>query len=742
MMRLKVFNIILLLVVSVGLRAQDTSFNKKTRKARVAPVDTILEVTVKQKQLKLGFTRMRSVENMGIYEGKKTEVIVPEQLVANLATNNARQVFSRVAGLNIWENDGAGLQLNIGGRGLDPGRSANFNVRQNGYDISADALGYPESYYTPPLEAVGKIQIVRGAASLQYGTQFGGLVNFIMKEPVKNRKMEIQLRQTIGSFGFYNAFTSVSGTIKRFSYYSFFQYKKMDGWRPDSRLKSYTFYSNLNYRISKKKNIGFDYTNMDYLAQQPGGLTDAMFNENPRQANRERNWFDVNWNLFALYFNHEFDSSSAFNIRIFGLRAHRYAIGFRPNRVATIDNGSERDLLKGEFKNYGAEARYLKRYVMLRTPMVFLGGVRYYKGFNNSVQGLGSKGKDADFKFINTQNGILSDYDFPNDNVSVFAENILYINDYLSITPGLRYEYIHTRADGFYNTVQFDLAGNIINSTRTNEARDNARKFLIGGIGFSYKPTLPIEVYSNVSQNYRSITFSDMRITNPSQVIDPGLNDEHGYSLELGARSHGTKLVTYDLSGFLLNYNNRIGEVQYYDASNRVLRLRTNVGRAVMTGVETYVESDLVNVLYRKPRKLSMVLFLNMAYIHSGYVSSLLPGIKGKQVEFVPDLNVKSGLRVGNKNLKGSLQVSYLSEQFTDATNAVDGGVSAVVGLIPAYYVMDASMSYQWRRLKIEMTLNNVTNNMFFTRRATGYPGPGIIPSDGRALFFTLGYRI
>jgi Fe(3+) dicitrate transport protein len=121
--------------------------------------------------------------------------------------------------LNIWENDGGGLQLSIGGRGLDPNRTSNFNVRQNGYDISADALGYPESYYTPPLEGIGRIEIVRGAASLQYGTQFGGLINFTMKEPVSDRKFELTARQTGGSFGFYNAFTSISGTTKKLSYY-------------------------------------------------------------------------------------------------------------------------------------------------------------------------------------------------------------------------------------------------------------------------------------------------------------------------------------------------------------------------------------------------------------------------------------------------------------------------------------------------------------------------------------------
>ena len=78
--------------------------------------------------------------------------------------NNSRQIYAQISGLNIYQNDDAGLQLNIGGRGLDPNRTSNFNTRQNGYDISADVLGYPESYYSPPAEAVREIQIVRGAA--------------------------------------------------------------------------------------------------------------------------------------------------------------------------------------------------------------------------------------------------------------------------------------------------------------------------------------------------------------------------------------------------------------------------------------------------------------------------------------------------------------------------------------------------------------------------------------------------
>jgi Fe(3+) dicitrate transport protein len=703
---------------------------------------TLNEVVVKDKQSDFGFTRMRAVESMGIYEGKKTEVILPEQLVANLATNNARQVYARVAGLNIWENDGAGLQLSIGGRGLDPNRSSNFNVRQNGYDISADALGYPESYYTPPIEAVGRIQIVRGAASLQYGTQFGGLINFVMKKPVTDRKLELIARQSVGSFGFYNAFTSASGTVGKLSYYTYFQYKTGNGWRANSDFNSYNYYTDIDYKFNEKTTIGIDFTHMSYLAHQPGGLTDAMFATDPRQTNRERNWFKVNWNLWAAHLDHKFNALNEFNLRLFGLSAYRYSVGFRPNRVATLDDNSERDLIKGDFNNWGAEARYLKRYFIKDKLLVFLAGTRYYHGFNHSIQGLGSKGKDADFTFLNQEEGIANDYVFPNNNLSVFAENIFYISDKFSITPGMRFEYIHTKADGFYGTILFDLAGNIISATRTNEVRTNGRQFVLAGIGLSFKPNSSLDIYGNISQNYRSITFSDMRTANPSSVIDPNLKDERGYSIDLGIRTQQTTLYNFDVSGFFLNYDNRIGEVQFYDESNRVLRRRGNIGQAVIVGLESYAETDVLKLAHPKAESWSGVVFGNVALIHSTYKKSELPGIKGKQVEFVPNVNLKSGVRLGYKNLKASFQYTYLSDQYSEATNAVDGGVSAVVGLIPAYDIMDVSASYQFKRFRLEGSLNNLANRMYFTRRATGYPGPGILPSDGRSFYLTLQVKI
>ena len=85
------------------------------------------------------------VDGTTITAGRRNELIKPREVDANLVQNNMRQVMARVPGLMVWENDGSGQQINVATRGLSPNRSWEFNVRQNGYDVSADAFGYPEA---------------------------------------------------------------------------------------------------------------------------------------------------------------------------------------------------------------------------------------------------------------------------------------------------------------------------------------------------------------------------------------------------------------------------------------------------------------------------------------------------------------------------------------------------------------------------------------------------------------------
>ncbi|TXD84248.1 TonB-dependent receptor [Subsaximicrobium wynnwilliamsii] len=703
------------------------------------------EIVINARKAKVfELNRLKDVEGTAIYAGKKTEVVLVEQSLANLATNNARQVFSQVAGLNIYQNDDAGLQLNIGGRGLDPNRTANFNTRQNGYDISADVLGYPESYYTPATEGLKEIQVIRGAASLQYGTQFGGLINFKTKDPNPNKPIELITRNTLGSFGLYTNFTSLSGTKGKFSYYTYFNYKTGDGFRPNSEFESKNVFAHLGYKFDEKTSVSAEFTHLYYLAQQGGGLTDRQFNEDAFQSNRERNWFKVNWLLYNFKLKHKFSEDTNFTFNAFGLNASRDALGFRSNRVDLIDPNEERDLIKGEFRNYGAEARLLSKYDIFGKKATFLIGSKFYKADNKEQQGPGSDGFGPDFDFYDNEYPNYPDqsrFEFPNLNVAVFGENIFYVNDKFSVTPGFRFEYIKTESEGFYKRINTDAAGNVIFEETLDDNRDFERNFVLLGLGLSYKPSTALEIYGNISQNYRSVTYSDINITNPAFAVDPNITDEDGFTADLGIRGNYKNAISYDLDVFGLYYNGRIGFVQKVRDDGRTISERGNVGDARMFGVESLVDFNLKQIL-GMTNDFSFNYFVNASFINSEYTDSKESGVVGKKVEFVPDANIKSGLRFGYLNLMANVQYTYLSKQFTDATNSEVANLSGVIGAIPQYDILDFSLSYTYKRFKLETGVNNFLDNSYFTRRATGYPGPGIIPSAPRNWYATLQIKL
>jgi Fe(3+) dicitrate transport protein len=687
-----------------------------------------------------GLLRLNAIEGTIIYAGKKNEVIKIADLNANLATNNPRQLFSRIPGLNIWESDGAGIQLGIGARGLSPNRTSNFNTRLNGYDMTGDAFGYPESYYSPPAEAVERIEVVRGAASLQYGTQFGGMINFMMRQGDTESPLAIRHRMSIGSFGFRHIYLEAGGSHGKLNYYGLYQHRTGDGWRPNSNFAVHTGYGAVRYQVNPNLKVGFDLTYMQYEAQQAGGLTDQLFLQDARKSIRERNWFSVGWLQSAVHVDYTPATRWRFNSRSFGLMAHRYALGFLGN-INRTDPGTNRDVIIDYYRNWGNETRLLHIYSIGNQAAMISGGIRFYRGFSIKQQGEGSANKDADFRFNNPNNLEGSDFNFPSQNVALFAEHLFQINSRWAIVPGVRWELIETLSDGYYRFQFKDLAGNILVDERINESKYRGRNFILAGIGSTYrivsKTGSNIEAYANWSQNYRAVTFSDIRVINPNLQVDPNIQDERGYNADLGLRGNWNQLLNFDCSLFYLAYNDRIGIVQRVNPTTfDIFQYRTNVADAYTAGFEGYAEVNLWPLFFGPNPKYNVSIFSNLSLIRSRYIGSQESAFRNRQVEMVPAVVSRSGLNIQLGRFRTGFQYSYTSEQFTDATNA-RRVPNAVNGLVPAYWVVDWTASLRFNRFSFHASANNLTDNRYFTRRAASYPGPGIIPSDGRAFFFT-----
>lgn len=431
-------------------------FSQLTNAQTKDSTNVLKEVVIKDIKTVNGVGHLPETKNGIIYAGKKNEVILVDSLDANKAINNTRQILGRVPGLNIVETETGGFTANgIATRGLNPVQSIEMNTRQNGYNISADVYGYNEAYYLPPMEAVNRIELVRGAASLQFGSQFGGLVNYVIEDAPKNKPFEFLTSQTLGSFGLYNSFNSVGGNYKKISYYGFLQYRYMDGYRPNSQQTQLSGYGKVQYNQSAKLNFGVEYSLLRNNIKMPGGLTDEQFNENPEQSTRARNWLKTPWNIITAYANYTPSENTTISIKSTYLFGNRSIVWRNEDGgAAAVDDINPvtnqyvpREVGKQDFNNSTTELRVSRQYNLGNNTSTIAGGVRFsYGWFKRLGGGEGTTGSDFDLSITGDWG---YDLDFTTTNVAPFVENIFRFGDKFSITPGFRFEYLNSTAKGY-----------------------------------------------------------------------------------------------------------------------------------------------------------------------------------------------------------------------------------------------------------------------------------------------------
>src|SRR5690606_20644834 len=366
-----------------------------------------------------------------------------------------------------------------------------------------------------------------------------------------------------------------------------------------------------------------------------------------------------------------------------------------------------RELLIDNFSNWGAEARILTRYAFFDNESVLLLGSKYYDAANQQQQGPGSATAGPDFKFATREfpnYSRQSQFEFPNTNLAFFGENIFNLSDRFSVTPGFRYELISTKAYGSYKSILEDLAGNVLKNETLTDKREFDRSFFLFGVGSSYNLNTFNELYANFLQNYRSVTFNNIRVVNPEFQVDPKIKDENGFTSDFGYRGRFKDTLSYAESIYALKYNDRIGEVLKQEQrenaqgelveTNRTIRFRGNIGDAFIYGLETFADWNLKNTFFDQAENYKLNVVVNAAFTNSEYTWSEENNVEGNKVEFIPDVNLKTGLNFGYGNLIAGIQYTYLSTQYTDATNApqdVNGNQRGIEGSIPAYGIVDLS---------------------------------------------------
>jgi len=698
------------------------------------------DITVVGRNSKSDYQQMPEIVGTSIYAGKKNALIVLDNVQGNVVTNTMRQVLAKVPGIHIWESDPSGIQIGIAARGLSPNRSWEFNIRQNGYDIAADPFGYPEAYYNPQLQAVQRIEVVRGQGSLQYGPQFGGLVNYILRNGSEiKKKFEFETQQTVGSNALINSYNAIGAKTEKLHYYSFFDHRNGDGWRQNSRYFTNAGFGTVTYFFTPKVSLTAEVMHSHIRSQQPGGLTDSLLKMDARQSLRSRNWFDIKWTTPALILNYTLSEKARWNTKIFATIGNRSSVGFlqtittKDSINATTLNYNNRTVLIDEYRNYGMESRIITDYSLGTLKNTISGGIRLYTGTTHRrADGKGTTGTEYDVSVIGNYP---RDIEFKSNNAAIFIENIFRIaKEKILIIPGIRYEWLKGNASGRngYTTGGAEILLQNINRSRS---------FLLAGIGAEYHFTRSTEVYANFSQAYRPIQFANLQAPPTTDVVDENLKDSKGYNIDLGYRGKVKDFLQFDISGFYLQYNNRIGTVTVSGTPS--YRLITNVGNSTSKGFEGYTEFNIIRA-FTKNKNADIIIFGSYGYTNAKYAGNHKDAAtKGKKLENAPQNIFRSGITGGYKSFLLTTQVSYVSETFSDANNTMLPSANGNNGLIPSYTVIDMTASYKFTKgFSLKAGINNLANNIYFTRRAGGYPGPGALPADGRNFFISVGAKL
>lgn len=666
-----------------------------------------------------------------IYAGKKNEVIVIDSIDANKAINNTRQIIGRIPGLNIVETESGGFTANgIGFRGLNPIQSIEVNLRQNGYNISGDVYGYNEAYYVPPMEAVDRVETIRGAAGLQFGAQFGGLVNYVIKQAPKNQSFELTTSQTGGSYGLFNSFNSIGGTVGKWNYYGFVQYRRLQGWRPNSEQTQVSGYGKIGYQATQRLSLGLEYSLLRNRIQMPGGLTDEQFAANSKASYRARNWLTSPWNILTASLNYKISDRTSLDLKSTFLLGERKLVWRNedggPAMMDEIDPATNRyvprEVERSEMQSNATELRLLTNYSLGSHTSTLGAGIRVaYAKFHRQGGGEGTTGTDFDLRLVGDK--YAKDIRFTTANFAPFIENIFRLSNRLTVTPGIRLEYLRSTAKGYVTKAGVELP---IDTAKI-------RSFILWGIGAQYKLTGNTNLYANISQSYRPIDYAQLSPFGVTSRIDPNMKDASGYQIDMGYRGTIKNILNFDLGAFYLAYDNRIGIVEKTDKNGNTYTLRTNVANSIHKGIEEYLELNLVKWLAPEVHA-NLSIFNSLAVVDARYTTG---EYKGKQVEYAPRFINRLGLIYACNGFSTTFAFSQQSKSYGDASNVEKGSNNdPVVGAIPAYEVMDWSATYKWKRYSIKGGVNNLADKRYFTFRTDEYPGPGIIPAVGRSFYF------
>jgi Fe(3+) dicitrate transport protein len=650
------------------------------------------------------------VVGTAIHAGKKTSV-VDFDAMPQIQTDNYRQAFAKTPGLLTSELSNSSL-LSLSYRGIgDPHESQNIMVLKDGIPFVLDPFGYSTVYFAPPFESLDRLEFVSGGASLLYGSQPSGALNYITHSPDRSRLWSVTTQHIVGSDNLYSTFSTLEGGDDKFGYLAYFDHRSGDSFRrrnSDFELNGGDV--RLFFDLTSNQRITLQVEAYEADHGEPGGrsLDDYANDREGNLLDHDRIRLD---RLFGSVGYELVGERTLWETRIWASEVVRYSKRQTGQGFGTV-TGSQLDINQHTYETIAADSR-------LR--------VDYDLGDETSTLTVGVTGMDIRSPIFTerTAPGDLSSdrgetlrFDAIRGSryAAVFAENLFRFERF-TITPAVRVEFLEQSMEERVNVSKPEA--NLINETRSEIVP-------LGGIGATYALTPKTEIYSNVSTAYKPPFYSDAFPTGGADTASDQLESAHAVTSELGFRGRPTAWSSFDGSIFHVDYDNRFG---------RVGTNLQNVGRSVNQGLSLSGEIDLL-ALATGPSEYSITWYSAYQYLDAEFVGGPLTG---NTPQYAPEHMLRTGIVVRrDRAWKFAALVTHLSDHWADDANTI---TATQDWRIPAYTVLDLTAEARvWNgqvagrdaSLWVLAGVNNALDEDYFSR----IRGNGIDPANGRNVYF------
>ena len=672
--------------------------------------------------------------------------LLTDRQLEQLRPYTLHDAFDFIPGVRALDDDALGRRAGIGIRGAPSRRSRKVLLLEDGTPINASTYLDPSTHYTPPMERLERIDVLKANGQILHGPLNNhGIVNFRSKRPTEEPETTAQL--AFGNHGTARQHLMHSRTDGALGTVLSYTHLEADGAFDVESTDFHDFYAGLAWQIDQRQSLSVSalhHRERSYYDES--NLTPEEFASAPRS---KRGRFGQEYNTIAVDYwkldvNYDIDITGAWSVssKLFATDLDRPRFTVDPGKYG-VDSLPELVLVDGDgtfvpepggngrmlgrdrhYKSYGIETRM--EYAGARGERgdhTLQWGVRVER---HELRDRRTEGDAGEVLAERNRGVLVRDEPYEAAAYSVFFQDVFRLGDW-TVIPGVRAETYEQRKQRVFPTV---------------EPREEYRhSILLPGISVLYSGFGDVGLFASVQRGYTPA------IARGSEFP---LVPEVGINVQLGVRGHVGAGMDIEMAAFYNRLSDSLVQLPFIDQeTGSDIFINAVDSRAV--GIDMGLRADSAGYTGA-----DLNLFALLAYNYTDAVfTEGRP--KGNRVPEVPRHNGSITVGVEHSNgWRASATASHHGSFFTDPANtrdpllanedgeplgpgdALDLREPIVLGMVPSRATVSATVAYSFgESTSVWLQGRNLTDREYVSDYSNGLrPGPARTVLGGVVLRF------